>query len=307
MNISARHLHCIPNNTYNFTPCPSKKDTLTPLPAVCSLFLTRSAWLAATVALAVIWAALLRSNSLFFRRIRKREDIRGTSRNRSSSFCLSNEELEMRVWEHMCWDYQDSLFPGKPRINQGSEELAKDARRDFESWCNCFIRRDDDENVWLSKVNAEGCEEQFPRWVEGTMCWITKMMRMNTTGLVNQIAGKLRLKSVAVHGWWAVIDITESWEMFWDTIFLKKNQPNILPSKFEASFTSRSCDVSSLSYSRNSLVYSHCSRYVECIILKPSHNLPLVGTMSSGARDEQANLNDKPANVWSVYLQCAIH
>ena len=22
---------------------------------------------------------------------------------------------------------------------------------------------DDDENVWLSEVNAEGCEEQFPR------------------------------------------------------------------------------------------------------------------------------------------------
>ena len=25
------------------------------------------------------------------------------------------------------------------KIDRGSEELVKDARRDFESWCSCFI------------------------------------------------------------------------------------------------------------------------------------------------------------------------
>ena len=120
--------------------------------------------------------------------------------------------------------------------------------------------------------------------------WMSWIMRMITMGLANQIAGKLRLKSVAVHGWRAII--TWVYRELRDTIvfFFEKCQPNILPNKFEANFTSRRCDVSSLSYSRNSLAYSHCSRYVECIILKPSHNLLLVSAMSSGARDEQANL-----------------
>ena len=46
------------------------------------------------------------------------------------------------------------------KIDQGSEELAKDARG-FESWCSCFIKRD--ENVWLSEVNVEGPEKRLPR------------------------------------------------------------------------------------------------------------------------------------------------
>ena len=116
------------------------------------------------------------------------------------------------------------------KIDRGSEELAEDAR-DFE-WGRVGVRwsplgtsfargvavlleemdNDDDENIWLSEVNAEGFEERLPRWVEGTIVCVDALDNEDDEdehdGAGDPDRGEIEVEvgsGTALKGWRAVI------------------------------------------------------------------------------------------------------
>ena len=105
---------------------------------------------------------------------------------------------------------------------------------------------------------------------------------------MNQIAGDIEVEvgsGTALNGWRAVIAwVYRRLRYYLRYYFLQKKIKQV---NLRANFTSRRCDVSSLSYSRNSLAYSHCSSFGTICRMynsKSSHNLLLNLQWQAGQR-----------------------